>query len=141
MVAWPGQYPTSSHGGVNVSQEINLSFSLTAYKPAIMISAISRSIIARQFNMAGVLFTEGTVTIATGAGTTIPLGTVTQPHWAYFLNTDPNNYLTIQNGGGGTPFLRLYAGEGGAFPLDTACNPYGIANTAACLLEYLILSL
>lgn len=125
-----------------MANEITVTGSLTVNKPTVMSSAIARSIVNGQFNMAGNFYVEGTISVST-SGVVIPLGQVTAPHWAWFKNLDSVNFLTIRNGSGGADLLKLLAGEltpGGVPLLDTS-TPYAVANTAACLLEYLIVSL
>ena len=123
-----------------MANEITLTSSLSAFKAAIMSAAVGRSVSGAQFTMTGNFYVEGTISVATSA-TVIPLGQVTAPHWAYFHNLDATNYLTIRNGSGGTDLLKLLAGEYAFVPLLDTSAPYAIADTAACLLEYLILSL
>jgi hypothetical protein len=105
-----------------------------------MSSAIARAVTALQFTMTGNLLVEGVVSIATTA-TAFGLGGVTQPHWAWFKNLDAANYVQLQNGASGAVFARLVAGEVAIVPLDPSMVPYGIANTAAVLVEYMIFSL
>ncbi len=123
-----------------MASEITVTASLSSYKSAVMSSAIARAKTAALFTMTGNYLTEGVVLVATG-GTAIPLGQVTAPHWAWFLNLDPGNYLTIRNGAGGADVLKLLAGEFCAVPLLDSSTPYAVANQAACLLEYVIFSL
>ena len=123
-----------------MASEITVTVSLSGYKPAVMTSAISRSISAAVFNMTGNYVQQGVQLIATSA-TALNLGAVTAPHWAYFKNLDASNFLKIRNGASGADFIELLAGEGGVFPLLHTGTPYAIADTAACLLEYLIFSL
>jgi hypothetical protein len=105
-----------------------------------MASPIVRAFPPTKFNMAGTTFAEGTISVGTSA-TLIPLGGVTQPHWAYFANRDGANYVTLFNGATGAVFARLYAGEAAYVPLDPGCVPYAQANGAPCSLEYLVISL
>jgi len=123
-----------------MANEITFTGSLTVYKSSVMSAALGRSITALLRNMGANFITEGSISIATTA-TAIPLGQVVQPHWAFFINMDPTNYLTLANGAAGAIFARLLAGDPAFVPLDPACVPYGIANTGACVLEYLIASL
>lgn len=54
-----------------MANEITFTFSLTAYKPSIMSSAVGRSVTGRQVNMAGVAMTEGTLVanhLSSGSG-------------------------------------------------------------------------
>ena len=123
-----------------MANELTLTASLTGYKASVMSSAVSRAVTGALFTMAGNYWTEGVVQIGTSA-TAIPLGAVTAPHWAAFHNLDAANYLTIRNGSGGADLLKLLAGEYAFCPLLDSAVPYGLANTAACLLEYMIFSL
>ncbi len=118
--------------------EINITAGLSAYKASVMSSAIGRSISGAQFTMTGSRWSEGTISVPTSA-TAIPLAGVTAPHWAWFKNLDPTNYVQLMNGASGAVFGRLYPGEACPFPLDNGSTPYAIANTGAVLLEYLIL--
>lgn len=120
--------------------EITVTASLSAYKASVMSSAIGRSTVGATFTMTGNPYVEATISVATSA-TVIPLGQVTQPHWAYFKNLDAANYLTIRNGSGGADLVKLLAGEAAFVPLLDTSAPYAVANTGACLMEYLILSL
>lgn len=123
-----------------MSAEITLTASLSALRSAIMSSAVGRSISGATFNMAGNYFSEGTMLVATSA-TAIPLGQVTAPHWSVFHNLDATNFIKLRNGSGGTDLPQLLAGEWAFFPWLSTAVPYAIADTAACLMEYLILSL
>lgn len=120
--------------------EITVTASLSAFKAAVMSSAIGRSITGATFTMTGSFYTEGSISVGITA-TLIPLGQVTTPHWAYFKNMDSANYLTIRNGASGADLLKLLPGEAAFVPLLDTSVPYAIANTAPCILEYLILSL
>jgi hypothetical protein len=124
-----------------MANEITITSSLTFYKPSIMSSAISRAFNGLQRSVTGTTYVQDSMLAAITA-TLIPLGNVTNPHWAYFYNLDPVNYLQIQNGVSGTPFLRLLAGDPAVgVPLDPSVVPYVIANTAPVQMEYLIISL
>lgn len=94
-----------------------------------------------QFTVAGSTFVAGDVSVLTSE-TTIPLGGVTSPHWAYFWNLDATDYLQIRPGIGLTALCRLYPGEGSPIPLDPSITALkAIANTATVLLRYMILPL
>lgn len=123
-----------------MANEITLTASLTVNKPSVMSSALSRAVTNFLANMSGNFTIEGTISVTT-SGTTIPLGQVTAPHWSFFHNLDSVNFLTIRNGSGGADLLKLLAGEYAFCPILDSSTPYAVANTAACLLEYLIVSL
>lgn len=123
-----------------MANEITLTASLSAYKASVMSSAIGRSITGATFTMTGSPYILSEVSVAITA-TLIPLGAVTAPHWAYFKNLDATNFLKIRNGATGADLAKLLPGEVAFVPLNDAAVPYAIADTGACLLEYLILSL
>lgn len=122
-----------------MANEINLTASLSVYKNTVMSAVAGRSL-TRSFTMTGNYMVEGVMTVATSA-TAIPLGSVTTPHWAFFFNTDSNNYLTIRNGASGADLLKLLAGECAFCPLLDSSTPYAVANTASIVMEYMIISL
>jgi hypothetical protein len=123
-----------------VADEITVAVSLSAYKSSIMSEALGRSVDGETFTMTGNYVSHGVALIATSV-TAIPLGQVTAPHWAFFRNHDASNFLKIRNGSSGADLLKLLAGEFFCGPLYDSAVPYAIADTASCLLEYLILTL
>ncbi len=122
-----------------MANEISVQIALSCYKAASMSSTIGR---AKQFTatMTGSLKAEDTILVATSA-TLIPLGQVTSPHWAFFANLDATNFIKIRNGAAGADLVKLMAGKACVFPLYDSAVPYAIADTASCLLEYLVLML
>ena len=122
-----------------MANEITLTFSLSFFKPAIMPVAISKALTGVQFTVTGTTYIEHSLLVPTSA-TAFPLGTLTSPHWALFINQDLTNYVQIMNGASGAVLLRLQPGEGFPCPLDPTAVPYGIAHTAACQVDYLIIS-
>lgn len=72
----------------------------------------------------------------------IGLGEVTSLGWAFFKNLDSTNFLSIKTGTGGTIIMKLLAGESaGPFRFGSGITaPFAIADTAACQMEYLIVS-
>jgi hypothetical protein len=79
-------------------------------------------------------------TFTTPNGCVIPLGQITLPHLAVFNNLDPNNYVQLQDGQGGDVFARYDPGFQCPIPLDPTVIPWALANTSACLFEFLVLS-
>jgi hypothetical protein len=72
----------------------------------------------------------------------IALGDVTTAGFAVFRNLDTANYVDIGTGTG-TSFvasMRLYAGQPAVAPLHPTNVPTARANSAACNLQYFILS-
>ncbi len=94
-----------------------------------------------QFTMTGSSYVQNTVSVGFSAEQALDMGAVTTPHWSFFQNLDDTNYIQLRRATGLAAFCRLYPGEFALFPLDNAATaPYVIADTAACLLQYLILS-
>ena len=79
----------------------------------------------------------GVISVATTA-TVIPVGGVTAPHLAGFYNDDSTNFVKIRNGSSGADVLRIPAGKKICVLLEPTGTYYAIADTAACLLHYVI---
>jgi len=120
--------------------EIQITASLTVNKPTIMSSAVARSISNLLRNMNGNFIIGPTQMSVPTSATLIPIGGITSPHYAFFENMDPTNYITIRNGAGGADVPQLFAGDVAFIPLLITGTFYAIANTAACIMEYMILS-
>lgn len=71
----------------------------------------------------------------------IGLGEVTSLGWGLFINRDSTNFIDLRVGTGSTKFAKLKAGEFAFFRFGSGITaPYAIADTAACQLEYIIVS-
>ena|SRR3990167_7473136 len=69
----------------------------------------------------------------------INLGEVTSPGWAVFINRDTTNYIELRVATAGAKFAKLLPGEFCVLRLASGAQaPYAIANSAACMMEYLI---
>ena len=73
----------------------------------------------------------------------IGLGEVTSLGWSIFINRDSANFINLKTGTGGTIIMKIPAGKcAGPFLFGSGITaPFAIADTAACQLEYLIVSL
>ncbi len=72
----------------------------------------------------------------------LKLGEITSLGWALFINRDATNYVELRVSTGSTKFCKLLAGECALFRFGSGVTaPYAIADTAACQLEYLLVSL
>ncbi len=123
-----------------MANEITLSLSLTFFKPSIMAAAVAKFVSGALFSISGTTYIEGSVSVPT-ADLALPLGQVTQPHWAVFHNLDSVNKVSLKASAGGTYFPQLLAGEWAVVPLIPSAVPYAISDTAPCQLEYLIVGL
>jgi hypothetical protein len=91
------------------------------------------------FTMSGNAVQEGVQVVGTTEEALI-LGDVTSPGWLFLRNLDPTNFVTMRAIVTGTPFLRLPpSGIAGPIYL-VAAAPTLQADTAPCLVEYLLLS-
>lgn len=71
----------------------------------------------------------------------IGLGEVTALGWGLFVNRDATNYIELRVGTGGTKFAKLRPGKFAFFEFGSGVTaPYAIADTAACQMEYIIVS-
>ncbi len=73
----------------------------------------------------------------------IPLGNLATLGYAFFINRDTTNFVEIRVATGGTKFARLDASSGfyfGKFGSGVTA-PFAIADTASCLVDYVIFAL
>lgn len=70
----------------------------------------------------------------------INLGPLATLGWCIFKNLDPTNYIEILTGTGGVKFARIYPGKtcGPIYLGSGVTAPFAQANTAVCLMQYLI---
>lgn len=122
-----------------MANEITLTGSLSAYKSTVMSSAIGRSFAGLLFNMTANVFSFGSVSVGFAAAEAIPLGEVTTPHWTFLVNKDSTNFVTVRNGLSGADLIQMYPGEPAIFPMRITATPYWLADTAACVCEFLVL--
>lgn len=124
-----------------MADEISMTMSLTARKGGI---DLFRSVSGQLADMAGDAWSGGVQSIPTTAGgTQVDLSAaVGTPGVAWFVNLDDTNYVALGRQVGGTfyPFAKLLPGEKFAIRLGLNNDQlYALANTAAVLLEHVIL--
>jgi hypothetical protein len=95
----------------------------------------------QQFTMVGTVVQRSQITVGLAA-TAIPMGGVTSVHWAVFINRDPTNNIGLGTTSGVTyanALARLHSGEPCIIPLnDSIAQFYAIANSAPCLMDYIL---
>ncbi len=130
-----------------MANEGTLSFSLNIKKIPPMIAAEIVAITDYLFDISSGILSRGTTLISHTALTAIPLGSVSTPGYAVFINMDPTHFITVYNGNGGTSVSKLAklngkspAGDIFLGKLDPACVPYAEADTADSQLYYAIFS-
>lgn len=121
-----------------MANEIQVSIAISVYKPGTMSGPVGKALLG-QFDMSGQFVAQDSMLVQITA-TQIYLGAISSPHWAFFQNMDPNNYISIMSGSSGAVLIQLYPGEGCVVPLAINCTPYAIANSAPCVMDYLIAS-
>lgn len=70
------------------------------------------------------------------------LGGISAPGFLLAINLDPTNFVSLRVASGGAKCAHLYPGGGPALiPLDSGMQvPYAIADTATCVIEFLVIS-
>lgn len=124
-----------------MANEISLTASISVYKASIMSAAVGRSLTGVLVSMAGGFIVGPTQQSIATSATALNLGGVTAPGYMWIQNMDPTNYVRLHNGSSGAKVVKLQAGEFSLFRWDDTGTPYATANTAACIVEYLLLSL
>jgi hypothetical protein len=124
-----------------MANEINLSFAFSVNKPGVTQGPIGPVTTPQSITMTGSVYVSGTDTAPITTAGAVPLGAVTQPHWSYWQNNDPTNYMQVLDGVSGAVLIRLAPGEQSPLPLDPGCTPYVLANTATVSYTYWIFQL
>ena len=96
------------------------------------------SLIAQRFNQSGSPVLKGKVSVATSEqALVLPTGTL---GWSIFRNLDYTNYVEIRSATGASNDIIKIPARGVAlfyFGSDVTA-PYIVANTAACIVQFLI---
>ena len=124
-------------GGGSSSGFINLTAKVRYVKDSYIADL---KVLAKQFAVNGGRYTKNNQSIGT-TEEAIQLGEVGTLGYAIFINRDETNYLEIRSASGaGNDIIKLKAGELAMFRFGSDVTaPYAIANTSACVLEYLII--
>lgn len=120
-----------------MSAELSITGSLSGTKA---FSLKNLQIPTIQPTLTGSKFVQSTQSIPTTAnGTAINLGPLSNVGWYLIVNRDATNFVQLYNATSGTKFAKLLPGEFAMGRFDTGITaPAAIADTAACLIEYLI---
>lgn len=92
--------------------------------------------VLRNYTVSGTVPIRSTASIGTG-DETLALGDITTIGWIYIRNTDSTNYVTIGPDGSSYP-IKLKPNEWMIGRWNAAAI-HAKANTAACVIEYLLL--
>ena len=93
---------------------------------------------AKQYDQTTQGSIDQVVTVNTSAAETISFGDISTPGFCFVRNLDPSNYVTLSSTGGA--FSRVEAGEIGGWRLDPSMTLSAQADTAACKVQFVILS-
>lgn len=127
-----------------MANEISVTSALSVFKASAMSSPVGRSLanfIGTWQAAGGEVYVQGVITSLTFDPVAVPLGSIVNPHWAFFYNPESTVSacaVHIHNGITATPLLSFYGGEGAVVPLAIAAIPYVSTNLAGCEVEYLI---
>lgn len=117
-----------------MANEITLRAELSFSKSG---SAASRESGTLTFDMSGADFARLTQTIGTSEEA-LNIGDVTTCGYLWIKNKDATNFVELRPASSGDDMIKLGPGQVALFPLTTS-TPYAIADTAACIVEYLLL--
>jgi hypothetical protein len=119
-----------------MANELTISTSMTFSKGGATQSMSKNGL---QVTVSGTKYVKGSQSIAT-TETAIKLGDLASLGFCMIRNTDATNFVSIRAGTGTGNFLKILPGETqGPFRFGSgATAPYAIADTAAVILEYMI---
>ena len=125
-----------------MAEEITVNLSLSVYRPASMLAAVGRSVEDLLFDMAATDWIHTAVAVGTSVAG-IPLGAVSLPHWAFFMNHHATTWIKVSaDSSVATNIIKLLAGEVAFVPLVTTITSlYAIAGSSNAYLEYMIFGL
>ena len=118
-----------------MANEITLSMSL-AYSKDDRTAGLSFA--GLQFDVSGNHFIHHVQTVGFAASEAIVLGEVATPGWIIGINHDDTNYVDVIGVTAETATGQAKAGEPFFFRFSSAA-PHFQANTAACIVEYLLI--
>ena len=122
-----------------MANELTLSVAANYLKSGTAVDTSDMDLIGQTFTVSGTNFVKGTQTIGTTAEV-LAKGDITTPGYLVIKNTDPTNYIEIDNASftidAGT--IRIKPGEFQTFRVR-GTNIYACAKTAACVVKYLLL--
>ena len=119
-----------------MANELTVSASLSFEKNGI--SAEFKEL-ARSFDVAGDQYIRNIQSVSI-AEVTLDKGGITTIGWIAIKNLDATNYLELTGATSGDVLAKLPAGGFAVFPVASA-NIFAAANTAACLVDYLMIEL
>ncbi len=118
-----------------MANELTLTGSLSFAKGRV--AAVSMTKAGAQFTVTGSKYTRETVSAGTSAFVALSKGDIGTVGYMFIQNLDSTNYVEIAEATSGTGTVKLKAGEFALFRCATS-TPSVKANTAACVLEYLM---
>lgn len=119
-----------------MANEITLNLNITFTKNGV---TVERDLVDKLATLSGNRYVAAIQSVGTSEEA-IDLAELGTLGWAYFKNLDANNYIQLKTATSGTIFARLNAGEACLFRFGSGVTaPFAISDTAACLMEYLIL--
>ena len=121
-----------------MANEITLTASLAFAKGSVSVS-LSKSAAQFSVDAGSHKYYSGMQTVGTSEEA-LELGDIATGGYCLLINRDATNYVSVRAGTGAANLIKLKAGEAALFRCEAAA-PYVIANTAACLVEVLLIEL
>lgn len=122
-----------------MANELTLTFSLYFKKSDL---EVRREVKGDKVTVSGDAYDARVLEIATGGTTITPASTIGTEGYCFVRNLDATNFLTLGDFEGGSTYgslIKLKPGECAMFRLDATAVIRGVADTAACLLEIIII--
>ena len=118
-----------------MANEITISVSLAFSKGGVG-SSLSES--ALQFDVSGTDYFQGTQQVPITTSAALNKGTITACGYCLMKNTDSTNFVQVEGTDGDTATLKLKAGEVALFRFNSN-TPHVVADTAICMIDYLLI--
>lgn len=123
-----------------MANELSWTASLSVAKIPPMSSPDGMNIANAPYNLSSGIYVKEIVLVPITTAVVVPLGQVTTPGWAVFYNADPTNFIRLSLAISSQYFAKILPGRMIFMTLDPSATPYMISDTAACLMQYMILN-
>lgn len=123
-----------------MANEATVTVSLSYANPAANIISNTRTSGAVSVNVAAAPYEQNVQSVGFASRAVLGLGGVSTVGYCLLHNADATNYIQVFPNATDAACLRLKAGEWALLRFDQGATPNVQANTAACNLEYFLLS-
>jgi hypothetical protein len=119
-----------------MADELTVSISGAFSKSGRRVDTKDMGLIGLLFDVAGTDYVKMTQSIATSE-TALDKGGIGTGGYLFIKNTDATNFVELRGASSGADLVRMNAGEIACFRVTSDATLYGIADTDACVVEYL----